>query len=347
MTNHLTQSDYHKLLETISNIYFDSHKQAHLAVNKIRVHAYWEIGRHIVKVEQANKLRAAYGEHLLKDLSKDLSEKFGNGFSSRNLRYMQKFYIAYPNWQTSAKLPWSHYQVLSTIRDKRARESLEKKLLNHHLSTRELKQEIKNRKITIEAVASENQLALPLSKTVLRAKRGKLYTYRLIFEPISLKDLPGNESRSGTYLVDLGFQVRRKLELKSLPFLKDQMLVETTKKKGSFSLKQSIAKPAALYTYKAYLDRVIDGDTLLCLIDLGFNTWTRQRLRLRAINTPELSTQKGKDAKKYVEQILKSHPYLIVKTHKSDKYGRYLVDVWADETYLNHNLLTVGLAKIY
>ena len=58
--------------------------------------AYWEIGREIVEFKQKGQLRAEYGEELIKRLSEDMTEKFGNGFSEMNLRNMRRFYLEFP-----------------------------------------------------------------------------------------------------------------------------------------------------------------------------------------------------------------------------------------------------------
>ncbi len=93
-------------------------------------------------------------------------------------------------------------------------------------------------------------------------------------------------------------------------------------------------------------------------IDLGFGNWMRQKLRLRGIDAPEISTQKGQKAKQFVEAVLKDIPFVIIKTHGSDKYDRYLVDIFyiVDEKnpqvvleqgiFLNQQLLDLGLAKM-
>jgi hypothetical protein len=52
---------------------------------------YWRIGQHIVEHEQRGAARAAYGERLLKQLSRDLAKRFGRGFSERNLEQMRAF----------------------------------------------------------------------------------------------------------------------------------------------------------------------------------------------------------------------------------------------------------------
>ncbi len=78
--------------------------------------------------------------------------------------------------------------------------------------------------------------------------------------------------------------------------------------------------------------RVIDGDTLQVRIDLGFSIVIEQRLRLRGLDAPELGTGQGLATKRFVESRLKDCKFLIIKTHGSDKYDRYLVggSRWVD-----------------
>ena len=144
-------------------------------------------------------------------------------------------------------------------------------------------------------------------------------------------------------------------------------MIESRKKGNSYYF-ESVSSSKEMFTYKAYLERVIDGDTLLVNIDLGFSVFIEQRLRLRGVDAPELGTSEGKspvsplrkgtDAKKFVESRLKDCEFLIIKTHGSDKYDRYLVDVFylkgednedkvlRDGTFLNNELLEEGLALL-
>ena len=57
--------------------------------------------------------------------------------------------------------------------------------------------------------------------------------------------------------------------------------------------KENLSNVKELFTYKAYLERVIDGDTLLVNIDLGFSVSIEQLLWLHGLDAPELSTKKG------------------------------------------------------
>jgi endonuclease YncB( thermonuclease family) len=61
---------------------------------------------------------------------------------------------------------------------------------------------------------------------------------------------------------------------------------------------------------------------------LGFGIFVREKLRLRGINTPEISTPAGQKAKKYVESLLPAGSPLILKSHQTDNYGRFVADVF-------------------
>ena len=65
------------------------------AVNNHMVVAYWLIGREIVQAIQGGKGRAQYGDQIIETLSQKLTQKYGRGFSTTNLRYFRTFYIVY------------------------------------------------------------------------------------------------------------------------------------------------------------------------------------------------------------------------------------------------------------
>ena len=111
-----------------------------------------------------------------------------------------------------------------------------------------------------------------------------------------------------------------------------------------------------MYQYKATLDRIIDGDTIDLIIDLGFKITTHQRIRLAEINTPETYNvkkdseeyKKGMASKNYVEKRLaENNNEVIIETDKlTGKYGRYIGTILlADsEVSLNKELVDEGLA---
>lgn len=107
-------------------------------------------------------------------------------------------------------------------------------------------------------------------------------------------------------------------------------------------------KPA--YRYRAQLIRVIDGDTVVLDIDVGFRLRGTMPVRLAGINTPELSEPAGKDARLWVIGWFAGHAWVTVETEKDpEKYGRWLGRVYrdGDEQSLNDHLITAGLAQPY
>jgi len=79
----------------------------------------------------------------------------------------------------------------------------------------------------------------------------------------------------------------------------------------------------------------------------GHKAIVELEVRLRGIDTPEIKTAHGQKAKRFVTEILKQADEIVVKTYWEDKFGRYLVDVWVDDEYLNQTLLDNGLAGKY
>lgn len=109
------------------------------------------------------------------------------------------------------------------------------------------------------------------------------------------------------------------------------------------------------YIYKAKCLNVVDGDTIDCVIDLGFKMTTTQRVRLINIDAPEEGSPGYDAATEYlVKQLLSQHIY--VQTSKDDDFGRYLAKVFIysgmvdnEKTYLclNDMLIQEGLAVPY
>ena len=100
----IIRSGYNDLLGRIVRILVEARTKVVREINKAQVLAYWEIGEEIVEFEQKGKAKAEYGEELIVKLAKDMTEKFGRGFSERNLRNMRAFYLNFPIRQTlSAK----------------------------------------------------------------------------------------------------------------------------------------------------------------------------------------------------------------------------------------------------
>ena len=90
----------HKFYESVAEVLRVARSNVYRAVNFAMVEAYWHVGRMIVEEEQQGKERAEYGAFLIKNLSINLTEEFGKGFTEPNLWNFRQFYLCFPNWHT-------------------------------------------------------------------------------------------------------------------------------------------------------------------------------------------------------------------------------------------------------
>lgn len=106
-----------------------------------------------------------------------------------------------------------------------------------------------------------------------------------------------------------------------------------------------------MYEYKAKVVRVLDGDTIDVSIDLGFDVWVYQRVRLLGINTAEKNTELGKKTIDYVRSLCPLGTSLTLRSEKDkrEKFGRYLAKVYFPESQecLNDILIQKGMAVEY
>ena len=82
----------------IAELLTQARSNAYRTVNSIMVETYWKIGRRIVEEEQNGKTRAEYGEKLIENLSRYLTDTFGKGLSEANINDMRSFYITFPEF---------------------------------------------------------------------------------------------------------------------------------------------------------------------------------------------------------------------------------------------------------
>ena len=183
-------------INEIKKILKNARQKAYIAVNSAMVEAYWEIGRRIVEEEQNGKERAEYGKEILQNLSKELTEEFGKGYSYRTLREIRQFYLMFSDfekWRTvSAKLTWSHFQKVLRVSDEKARIFYLTEAAENMWSVRTLDRNIStlyyNRIVaSIDKKTVENEM---------KEKTKKLQVKEFIKNPVVLEflDLPTNMS---------------------------------------------------------------------------------------------------------------------------------------------------------
>ena len=138
---------YNQFIEDIKQILAQARQKAYSATNFAMVEAYWLVGKRIVEQEQEGEERAKYGAEIIKSLSIELSNSLGRGFSETNIRNFRLFYLNFPDFSSiqqtlSAKLSWSHFQLLMRVPDTNARQYYLKEAAEQNWSVRTLERNI-------------------------------------------------------------------------------------------------------------------------------------------------------------------------------------------------------------
>ena len=116
------------------------------------------------------------------------------------------------------------------------------------------------------------------------------------------------------------------------------------------------------YIYRGKLERVVDGDTIDALIDVGFDIWIKKRIRYSGIDTWESRTRdleekaKGLEAKvrnkELLMEISSKSGYFRLKSYGVGKYGRVLGEIFIEDKdgkqyNINQTLISEGHAYVY
>ena len=120
--------------------------------------------------------------------------------------------------------------------------------------------------------------------------------------------------------------------------------------------------PMDKYVYKAKLVRVVDGDTIDALIDVGFDIWFKKRIRFMGVDTWESRTRNLEEkklglaakarTKELLEKVSSKSGYFRIKSHGVGKYGRVLAEIFimddkGKQWNVNKTLITEGHAYVY
>lgn len=154
-----TVSPSERIYDRICKIIESARSNIVRTINTEMVVAYWYIGKEIVEAEQSGISRAEYGKRLIENLSQQLTEKYGTGWSASHLWHVRQFYLLYKdklptNLHTTgadldreilhtlrAELSWSHYRILMRIEKPEARSFYEVECIRNHWSARELERQ--------------------------------------------------------------------------------------------------------------------------------------------------------------------------------------------------------------
>ncbi len=170
---------------------------AYRSVNSVMVKTYWQIGRRIVEQEQHGKERANYGEQLIVNLSRYLTDCFGRGFSIANLWNIRQFYATFPNFmqfstQCVGNLGWTHIRLIMRLDNPEERNYYLQETSQQNWSSRLLERNIKSGYYR-RLLSSQHQSTCP-------SKSAEQHLSEFIKDPYVLEflnvpdDLTGKES---------------------------------------------------------------------------------------------------------------------------------------------------------
>ena len=316
----LEGAGYASLRERVTETLLEGRRK----IEQQKVLTYWETGRHIHEHLLAHQDRAEYRAKVVEKLAGDLE------VSDKLLYQCLQGYRAFKNFyarrNSFPNLTWAHYRAAMRVPDEEQRLRLLDQAAKNEWVSRDLEIEVRNHRWTERVSGSVGKKPAPLPFVCL----GPFYTYPII-RPETI------HSRANDLLVDLGFG--HTLELGAVTgkhFPEGTIVTSSRDAKSRYVLEKIPARntgPGAesiLYTYKAFVEKVLDGDTLKVEFDLGFGCRKRETIRLNHIDCPELDKPEGKTAKRLVESLLAPCEFITVKSVKTrkEKWGRYLGDVF-------------------
>ena len=139
--NTINDDEINNLYDNIKNLVEQSRKRVYKTINVEMINLYWNIGKMIVE-KQEGTARAKYGDYLIENISKRLTDYFGKGFSVQNLRRMRQLYKSFPIRSSMlSELSWSHYLELIKITEEDKRNFYMHECINSNWDVRELQRQ--------------------------------------------------------------------------------------------------------------------------------------------------------------------------------------------------------------
>ena len=190
------------LYQSIRDVLLLARTQVRQSVNTAMVQTYWQIGRLIVEHEQGGEKRAEYGQRVLPEMARRLTEDFGKGFSAQSLWNYRQFYLAFPILSTAwRELSWSHFKVLLRVKDAQAKSWYAAEAAAQGWSVRALDRQI-NTLFYERLLGSQDKAGVTAEAVALIAKDAPPDPRDFIRDPYVLEFL-GAQPDAGLYEQDL------------------------------------------------------------------------------------------------------------------------------------------------
>jgi len=387
-------NNYNKLLENLKNLMNQTNQNISKIIIRENVTMSWQIGKkineHLDSVKE-NNTNSEYGKYLMSQLEKDIVMpkrtiyKMLNFYKSYPV-LPEENSLAWSHYRVLGEIDDAEkrkYLENLTIENNLSSRQLEQEVkkiknnvtedtnnpvvgtilgLSEIAPTNDTQSTKESQERTGQDMSLQEQEKQKKQEKKLEPTRGVLFTYKL-------KKFEGSDK---IYL-DCGFNFYKTIDTE---LTEDGLVVESSKSEDretpsnslfergrnreeeeeekKYFFEKSSVKHQQTNTYKAVIEKVVDGDTLTVILDLGFGDFHKEILRLKGIDAPEMKTPEGQASAKALSEILKDVKFVVVKTIKTDIYGRYVADVFfgngdaqsvADNgKYLNQILLDKGLA---
>ena len=147
--------DFQILFDQASTLIEQARSTAYRQINETLVRRNWLLGKLIAEEELKGDTRAKYGLNIIINLSKNLTNKYGQGFKRRDLYHYLTFYKQFENLfssedgivysmstQSATLLSWTHYRTLTQEQNPDARKWYEKESAEQNWSVRTLQRNI-------------------------------------------------------------------------------------------------------------------------------------------------------------------------------------------------------------
>ena len=269
MTEARADSEYHALREQIEGILSEGKIHTRQASEWGKVETYWHIGD-ALQTHFRGHPRAEHGQQIVHNLSKDMD------LGATTLWEILHFRRALPVLYTCKQIGWSHIRAVLRVPTQDQRLHYLRAADGGSWSVRQLKEAIR---ADAYGQATCQPLAVPPDEDPhqgqpLRARFGEFHTYKVV---------GGGDPASDELYLDLGFSVTCQAGLVGLIDASLDQLV-TVSQAGDARTFAPRPPRTRRYTYVAWVQRIIDGDTLIAVVDLGLGHQTRPlRFRFRGI----------------------------------------------------------------
>ena len=174
-------------------------KVKNYSINKSDLTTYYNVGKLLAEAGKH------YGEGIIKEYSKRLTNELGKGYSISNLKRMRQFYVFTKSHTVCDQLSWSHYRTLLSLSDENMIEYYIKIAEEQNLSVRELREKIKNNEYERLDEETKNKLK----------NKEKLKVPDLVKNPIQIRNTNGHN--------EISEKVLQKLILEDIPSFLDEL----------------------------------------------------------------------------------------------------------------------------